>query len=211
VRKTLFTEAQRRELQERSFRVPVYSSLVYLSRSKHRGVDPDCDDIQDLIQDVKDGDKRSIEKAASELAKHPGLRGFKGWVAATPRSTADRPSNMVLAKSLVRKGVGVKAVDMVKRIKSIESSRMRRRKGGVQAGTTLDQHLASMGFVGETAKEGVLIVDDIFTTGATMKAAALTMRRAGYKGPIFAAALGYYQPSSNKADTCPTKHRTFYV
>jgi phosphoribosylpyrophosphate synthetase len=198
-------------LVERSFRVPVYSSLVYLSRSKHRGVDPDCDVVQDLIQDVKDGDKAAIEKAATMLAKHPGLRGFKGWVTATPRSTADRPSNMVLAKALVRHGVGVKAVDMVKRIKSIESSRMRRRAGGVQAGTSLDQHLASMGFTGKVANEGVLIVDDIFTTGATMKSAALTMRRAGYKGPIFTAALGYYQPKASEADQCPTRHRTFYV
>lgn len=207
----LSEQLERAILTERSFRIPVYSSLVYLSRTKHRGKDPDCDEVQDLVQDVKDGDRSAIGDGAKALAQHPGLKGFRGWVVPAPRSTAKRPSNMVLAKALTSLGVGTKAVDMVARIKSIESSRMRRRKGGVQAGTPLEQHLASMGFVGKVADSGVLIVDDIFTTGATLKAAALTMRKAGYKGPIFSATLGYYEPSAGKADECPTRHRTFYV
>lgn len=50
-------EAVRRSgLTERSFNIPVYSSLVYLSRSKHRGVNADCDVVQDIIQGVKEGD-----------------------------------------------------------------------------------------------------------------------------------------------------------
>jgi phosphoribosylpyrophosphate synthetase len=198
-------------LTERSFRIPVYSSLVYLSRSKHRGVDPDCDDVQDLVQDTKDGNQQAIKNSAAMLAKHPGLKGFQGWVAPVPRSATNRPSNMTLARTLTGLGVGTKAIDMVTRIKAIESSRMKRRKSGVQAGTSMEQHLASMGFVGEIADAGILLVDDIFTTGATVKAAALTMRKAGYKGPIFAATLGYYEPNPKKSNECPVRHKTFYV
>ena len=196
-------------LQASHFTIPVYSSLVYMSRTQHRGLNPECDRVQDLIQRVKDGDRQAIQEAAKVLATHPGLRGFKGWVAPAPRSKAGRPSNSVVAEALVHAGIGTEVVPMVQRIREVESSRMRRHRG--EPGVSLEEHLESMGFVGVIADQGVLLVDDIFTTGTTLRASALTLLQAGYHAPLFGATLGYYQPDPTQARTCPVKHKTFYV
>ena len=189
---------------------PVYSSLVYLSRAAHRGYSDATDDVQDLIEDLKTGDLRAIKEAASTLAQHPGLDGFRGVVAAAPRSNQQRPSNMVLARELVQLGVGTSTMDLIQRSKTVPSSRMRRRQFGPQHGTPYSEHLDTMqaGFPPQAAREGILIVDDIFTSGATLRAAAEVLWRSGFTGPVFGATAGYYQQEPTDTAVVP---RVFYV
>lgn len=182
----------------------VYSSVPYFSRSKRRGLSPECDQAQDLVQAVKDGDRKAIKEGIGILATHPKLRGFKGIVTAAPRSKAGRPSGMVLARELVKAGVGKKAVEMVVRKSAVPSSRMRRRKG--LAGIGKEKHVESMAFAGRASDEPVLIVDDVVTTGATLDAVAHHIRAAAHTGPVMAATVGYFTENVRQAAACPVKH-----
>jgi phosphoribosylpyrophosphate synthetase len=182
----------------------VYSSLPYFSRSWRRGLSQDCDAVQDLVEAIKAGDTSAIKLGVKGLASHPKLRGFKGIVTAAPRSTASRPSNMVIAQELVRHGVGTKALQMVVRGTPVPSSRLRRRLG--QEGIPFAQHLDSMVFVGEPNDEPVLIIDDMFTTGTTLKATAARIRKGGHRGPLAGATIGYYVDDEARARDCPIKH-----
>jgi len=188
-------------------RFPVYSAMLYLSRTKHRGASPETDATQDLIERLKAGDQAAIRAGAEALARHPGLKGFKGVVTAAPRSASGRPSNMVLANALVRAGAGKRAVDLVERAVAVQSSRMRRRAGGVNAGTGYQEHVRTMAVKGVPEAAGVLIVDDVFTSGATLRAAAEVLHQAGYRGPIFGATVAHYRPDKGAS----RRGAVFYV
>jgi len=186
--------------------LPVYTALMYLSRTAHRGVHAECDRVQDTIQALKDGDARAARFCARTLAKHPGLRGFKGAVVPCPRSSSKNPPLTAFAEALVRHGVGSRVTVAVVRESPVESSRLRRRKGlpGVDSGV----HQKSMGLSKDALdpNEPVVIVDDIFTTGGTIRAVAGTLRRGGHKGRIIGATAGYYEADASKASQCPINY-----
>jgi len=187
----------------------VYSAVTYLSSSKYRGISKECDRAQDLIEAVKSGDRKAIEEAAKILSGHPGLRGFKGIVTGAPRSKQGRPSNLVIARALVENGVGSSVEELVTRKTPVSSSRLLRRSG--REGVSFDEHVASMAFVGSTSDRPVLIVDDMFTTGATLRATAKRIQDSGHSGSIMGATIGFDAATPAAAKDCPVKFATFRV
>ena len=188
--------------------VPIYAAYTYLSKTKYRGLDADCDQVQDLIEKLKQGDTGATQDAAKVLAKHPKLVGFSGVVVPAPRSSSDRPSLLALARALVRHGVGTRVEVPVVRVAPVESSRMRRRQG--LPGVSFDDHVQSLGVQehGILPDEDVLLVDDIVTTGATIKAVASRLRQAGHRGSIIGAAAGHAEGDPSEAGTCPVQYVT---
>ena len=181
---------------------PVYTSYVYLPQSQFRGVSSACDEVQDLIEALKAGDAQATETIAHTMAAHPVLRGFKGVVVPAPRST---PGHTMahLAEALVRHGVGDRVVRAVARIAPVESSRLRRHQG--LPGVSEVDHVRSMGTdEGLPADASVLVVDDVFTTGSTLRAAAWTLQRAGHLGEIIGAAAAMV---TSDMSGCPVKYQ----
>jgi len=58
---------------------------------------------------------------------------------------------------------------------------------------------------------GVLVIDDMFTTGNTLRASATILRRAGYLGKIIGATAGYDVPDVKKMPTTPFTPALFKV
>ena len=173
-------------------RLQVHAGMAYVSRTRHRGHSEAHDAIQDLVQGVKDGSPTATRTAATWLSRHPSLQGFDGVVIPAPRSDTGKPMLHGLAEALVAEGVGQRAVSAVTRTEPVVSSRIRRHGGS--PGLTAADHAATM-----TADLGdidpytpILIADDVFTTGATLRAVERTLRRAGHRGPIHAAVVGHY-------------------
>lgn len=188
--------------------IPIYAAFVYLSRGQHRGLDSECDTVQDLIEDLKKGSAQAAVSAAKALSKHPKLRGFKGVVVPAPRSTSGNASLKLFASTLVNMGVGSRVETPVVRVDPVESSRLRRRRG--LPGVPYDDHLKSMGLQdhGVLPDEPVLILDDIVTTGTTIQAVAAKLKQAGHRGLIIGAAAGYYEPDGNEHVRCPVHYQT---
>lgn len=184
---------------------PVHAAFPYLSRTKFRGLDEDCDAVQDLIQRLKDGDTRAAKVVARTLSKHPRLRGFSGVVVPAPRSQAGRPSLITLASELVTFGVGNRVEKAVVRKTPVESSRKRRQRG--IHGIPEQDHYDTMGVVGRIPPdEPILIVDDLVTTGSTLRAAARRLRSSGHKAPILLAAAAYNEPNPGEVQRCPISY-----
>ena len=189
----------------RSSSIPIYTVFVYISRTRYRGMYAECDDVQDLVQKLKDGDRSATQEAAAALADHPSLRGFRGVVIPAPRSSAGRSSLAGFARELVDLGVGSRVEVPVVRHTPVESSRLRRREG--LPGVPAEEHLRTLG-VGEHGidpKEDVLIVDDVVTTGATINSIAQVLRDGGHRGKIIGAAVASTEPNPTE-NPCRIKY-----
>lgn len=186
--------------------VPIYAGLVYLSRTRFRGLSPECDNAQDVVEALKAGDGQAAAHCAALLAHHPMLAGFRGAIVPAPRSKPDRPSLAPFARELVKAGVGKRVVDAVYRAVPVESSRVRRQQG--LKGVTPAEHAETIEYRGGLRRgEPVLVLDDIVTTGSTITAVAAVLRRAGHTGPIAGAAAGY-AAREGEAAHCPVHYMT---
>lgn len=160
----------------------VATMQTYLSRTRHRGYSTACDQVQDLVDAVKLEDPRALRSAARLMAYHPRVRGTRAVLVPAPRSGAGRASR-ALAQALLLEGTGLRVVEAVVRETSTASSRLARRVG--QAGTTEADHVRSMRYAGGLRPfDDVLLVDDVLTTGATLRAMVQVLRAAGHQGRI---------------------------
>jgi phosphoribosylpyrophosphate synthetase len=110
-----------------------------------------------------------------------------------PRSapSKQRKIEKALTHALISEGIASMSIDALDRVKDIGSSRIRRRKG--MGGTTPEEHEASMSLRYPLAPNAnVLFLDDVFTSGSTMRAAAKILRtKGGHKGTIYGLSVGY--------------------
>ena len=195
----------REVLSQGATNVPVYTAFVYISRTRYRGLYAECDDVQDLVQELKDGDPSATQESAEVLAGHPSLQKFQGVVVPAPRSSAGRHSLSSFAQDLVDLGVGERVEVPVVRHTPTESSRLRRREG--LAGVPAAEHLRTMGLDehGIDPNEDVLIVDDVVTTGATINSIAQVLRDGGHRGKIIGAAVASTEPNPSE-NPCRIKY-----
>jgi hypothetical protein len=65
----------------------------------------------------------------------------------------------------------------------------------------MEEHLGSLAVTKEPVQGGVLIVDDVITSGAMLKASVRVLKRAGFRGPFLAAtaAVTIEEPSTGQA------------
>ena len=186
----------------------VLASIPYFSKTLHRGITKNSDHAQDIINELKEGEEWATNVCAEWVSEHPVLIGIEGTLVAAPRSKEGKPSNMKLMRALVKRGIGTEVLDLVKRVKSVESSRLKRRAAGTPAmGVTLDTHLKSMGIKHCPAIEGdIWIVDDLVTQGTTMMAVAMKLQEAGYTNKIQGIAAGYLLEDTSEIYRCPLDH-----
>lgn len=174
-------------------RLPVASSIAFVSTTAFPTVPEPFEQARRLVLALKEGDAGAARECAGIMARHPLLRGFDGIVSPAPRSTPERTAHLALAKALVSRGVGTAVQILVRRSKAVPSSRLLRRQG--LPGVPVDQHVDSMESEEPPSVSPVLFVDDVFTSGATLRAAALVLRRAGWEGAIWGATAGYAVPA----------------
>lgn len=187
--------------------VPVYAAFTYVSTTKHPRVPPTYEAARRVVLSLKAGDAAAARAVAKRLiAENPKLRRFRGVIVPAPRSTIARLPHTHLAQALHNLGVGTQVATLVKRTRDVPSSRMLRRRG--EPGLTSEQHEETL-----RAQEGyknlpVLIVDDVFTTGATLRATIQVLKRAGYRGPFSAAVAAYAIESPNEAPALSPMEQT---
>ena len=174
-----------------SHALDVYGSIAYVSTTKYPKVRPEFEEARQLVLAMKLGDTNAIQACAKVMARHPTLRGFRGIVSPAPRSTAERTPHVLLAKLLVSHGVGTEVKSVIKRISPVPSSRILRQQG--LEGIPYEKHVATMGADPEvaTTQVPILLIDDVFTEGNTLRASATVIRRAGFLGTIISATAGY--------------------
>ena len=184
----------------------VASSIAYVSTTKFPDVDVDFEEARQLVLALKAGDDGAARQCARIMAKHPLLRGFQGIVTPAPRSTAERKAHLLLARLLVSLGVGTEAVPLVKRVQPVPSSRILRQKG--LSGVPYETHVETMEAEPDASSltTPILIVDDVFTRGNTLRASATVIRQAGFIGEIMGATAGYNLPAPTGDPYKPTKY-----
>jgi predicted amidophosphoribosyltransferase len=166
--------------------IPVYSAMEYISTSKRPTVPMASDKARRMVLAMKEGNQQAANVIAKWLVrKHPKLLNFKGVIAPAARSTKERKPHMHFASALLNLGVGSKVIALFDRTKDLPSSRARRQAG--LPGTTMEEHLESLAVTAPPESGGVLIVDDVITSGAMLKASVRALKRAGFKGPFLAA------------------------
>jgi predicted amidophosphoribosyltransferase len=167
----------------------LWGAATYLSRALFRTLRMDTDQVQDVVEGVKAGQRGAITRAARWMASIGDLHR-PALVVPVPRSTAERPSLFPLARALVSYGVGDEARIVLTRATPVPSSRAQRQAGG--SGVDPAAHLASLAAdlprKGE-AERAVLLVDDVSTDGNILVAATQALRRAGWRGSIRAAVV----------------------
>lgn len=174
---------------------------TYLSRTRHRGYSRACDQVQDLVDAVKLEEPQALRAAARLMAYHPRVRGARAVLVPAPRSGAGRTSR-ALAQALLAQGVGYHLVEAVQRATTLPSSRERRRAG--QSGTTENEHVRSMRYAGGLRPlDDVLLVDDVLTTGATLRAMVQVLRAAGHRGRISAVVVAAAAKAPQPCETVP--------
>lgn len=169
----------------------VAGSVAYVSTTKFPVVSPEFEEARKLVLALKTGDQGAARECAKIMSKHPLLRGFKGLVTPAPRSTPDRVAHLYLAKLLVSQGIGFEAAPVVRRIAPVPSSRVLRQNG--LKGVPYEEHVRTMEADPNIALANtpILIIDDVFTVGNTLRSSATVIRKAGYIGDIIGATAGY--------------------
>lgn len=169
----------------------VAGSIAYVSTTKFPRVAPEFEEARKLVLALKMGDTGAARECAKIMSKHPLLMGFRGLVTPAPRSTPDRVAHLYLAKLLVAHGIGDEALPVVRRIAPVPSSRILRQKG--LEGVPYEEHVRTMEADPSVVSEytPILVIDDVFTAGNTLRSSATVIRKAGYLGEILGATAGY--------------------
>lgn len=180
--------------------ITVYSAFSYVSTTKYPSAPLSHEKARQLVLAMKSGDRQAANVIAKWLVrKYPQLLNFKGTVVPAARSTKERKPHLHFANALLELGVGSGVAALFQRTKDLPSSRERRQAG--LPGTTMEEHLDSLAVTGEPVQGGVLIVDDVITSGAMLKASVRSLKRAGFSGPFLAAtaAVTIAEPSAEQA------------
>lgn len=161
-----------------------------------------------LVLRLKDGDRRAAQQCARILADHPVVGLFGGVLTPAPRSGRAAPrSNILLCDALLREGVGHDSVQFVGRAFDMPSAAQLRRRGGGEIRT--ERHAESMQIVEDPPfDEPIMIVDDVFTTGSTLRAVAAVLQRAGVPQRNLSAATVAYRSYAAGSDYSDNQYVT---
>ena len=162
----------------------VTAGAAYLSRTLYRGLRPDTDFVQDVVEGIKHEDVASAEVAAGWFTSdRRELRRQGVLVVPVPRSTPGRHTYPFAA--CMGAILGREVQPLLFRATPVPSSRLLRRQG--REGVSVKTHVASLAAV-RPEISGVdlplLLVDDVFTRGNTLVACTRVLRRVGWRGPI---------------------------
>lgn len=162
----------------------VWAGATTLSRTLFRNVRADVDQVQDVVDGVKEGRSTAMLMATRWIAVNPDLHR-RGLLIPIPRSSPENPSLLPFASMLVSYGVGHGAREVLVRREAVPSSRLEWRAGRPRV--DLSTHVASFAVArprpGEESLPLVLL-DDVLVHGVTMRAAVQVLREAGWRGSI---------------------------
>lgn len=170
--------------------VPLYSCFPFVTGRHAQEQDQK---FADTIRSLKQGDRAAAKLCAGILADHPSISSFTGILTPAPRSTSASPrSNILLCEALLAEGIGQEAIAFVGRAEDMPSAAKLRERGRGEIKT--ERHVQSMHILEEPPPdEKILIIDDVFTTGSTLRAVATVLVQAGVPNRNLSAATVAYR------------------
>jgi hypothetical protein len=142
--------------------------VAHYAPSGVRWMGPEETEVRETAWDLKIPTAEAIGTAAPLMARL--IDGAPCWLVPVPSSSGSVEANLALARAVGRLVRGARVVAGIRRVRPVESSCARRRRG--LAGLPVDGH----GFVrcvGPLHRMPVWFVDNVATTGTTIKAAHL--------------------------------------